>query len=91
MGERREHMRTVRLLQPSKIVFGEGCATECAQDLVALAKRRVFLVTSPPIVGLTEPLVAALRADGAAVEVYAEIATEPAIATVDSIFWRGKE
>jgi alcohol dehydrogenase class IV len=75
-------MRTVTLLQPGKIVFGEGCAVECAHDLGALGKKRVFLVTSPPIVGLTESLVEALQAGGAAVVVYAEIATEPAIATV---------
>jgi alcohol dehydrogenase class IV len=77
-------MRTVTLLQPGKIVFGEGCAAQCAQDLGALGKKRVFLVTSPPIVGLTEPLVEALRADGAEVSVYAEVATEPAVATVEA-------
>ena len=77
-------MRTVTLLQPNKIVFGEGCAVQCAQDLGALGFKRVFLVTSPPIVGLTEPLVEALQADGATVTVYAEIATEPAVATVEA-------
>ena len=77
-------MRTVTLLQPGKIVFGEGCAVGCAEDLGALGKKRVFLVTSPPIVGLTEPLVEALQAEGTAVEVYPEIATEPAIATVEA-------
>jgi alcohol dehydrogenase class IV len=77
-------MRTVTLLQPGKIVFGEGCAVQCAQDLSALGKKRVFCVTSPPIVGLTEPLVEALQADGVEVSVYAEIATEPAVATVEA-------
>lgn len=77
-------MRTVTLLQPNKIVFGEGCAVQCAQDLDALGLKRVFVVTSPPIVGLTEPLVEALRADGAAVTVYAEVATEPAVAMVEA-------
>jgi len=43
----------------------------------------VFLVTSPPIVGLTEPLVEALRADGVEVSIYDEIATEPAVATAE--------
>jgi alcohol dehydrogenase class IV len=77
-------MRTVTLLQPGKISFGEGCALQCAQDLDAQGKARVFVVTSPPIVGLTEPLVEALREGGAEVTVYAEVATEPAVATVEA-------
>ena len=77
-------MRTVTLLQPGKIVFGEGCAVQCAQDLGALGKKRVFVVSSPPIVRLTEPLAEALRVGGAVVRVYAEISTEPAVATVEA-------
>ncbi len=50
----------------------------------ALGFKRVFIVTSPPIVGLAEPLVEALRADGAAVAVYAEIATEPSVSMVEA-------
>jgi alcohol dehydrogenase class IV len=77
-------MRTVTLLQPNKIVFGEGCAAQCAQDLGALGKTRVFIVSSPPIVRLTEPLAEALRAWGTEVSVYAEVATEPAVAMVEA-------
>ena len=50
----------------------------------ATGMRSSVSVTSPPIVGLAEPLVEALRAGGAAVGVYAEIATEPAVATVEA-------
>jgi alcohol dehydrogenase class IV len=72
-------MRTVTLLQPSKIVFGQGCAIQCAEDVLAQGFRRAFVVTSPPIVGLTEPLTEALQAGGAEVSVYAKIATEPSV------------
>ena len=77
-------MRTVTLLQPNKIVFGQGCATQCAEDMSALGLERAFIVTSPPIVGLAEPLAGALREEGAAVSVYAGIATEPSIAAFET-------
>jgi alcohol dehydrogenase class IV len=76
-------MRTVRLLQPKKIVFGQGCATQCADDVLALGFSRVFVVTSPPIVGLVEPLADALTKGGASVTIYPDIATEPAIGTLE--------
>ncbi len=77
-------MRTVTLLQPNKIVFGQGCATQCAKDMSALGLERAFIVTSPPIVGLAEPLAGALREGGAAVSIYAGIATEPSIAAFET-------
>jgi alcohol dehydrogenase class IV len=77
-------MRTVRLLQPKQIVFGEGCATRCADDIVAHDLNHVFVVTSPPIVELAEPLADELRGKGVAVTIYPEIATEPAIATFEA-------
>ena len=77
-------MRTVTLLQPNKIVFGQGCAKQCAEDMSALGLERAFIVTSPPIVGLAEPLAGALREEGAAVSVYAGIATEPSIAAFET-------
>ena len=77
-------MRTVTLLQPKKIVFGQGCAAQCADDLLARGLERAFVVTSPPIAGLAEPLAEALEAGGAEVKVYAEIATEPSVSTFEA-------
>jgi alcohol dehydrogenase class IV len=84
-------MRTVRLLQPKKIVFGRDCATQCADDVLALGLSRVFIVTSPPIVGLVEPLADALEKGGASVTIYPEIATEPAIATLEAAMEAARE
>ena len=76
-------MRTVTLLQPSKIVFGQGCTAQCAEDILAQGLKRAFIVTSPPIASLANPLTEALQAGGASVQVYAEIATEPSISMLD--------
>ena len=42
-------MKTVTLLQPPRVAFGNGCATQCAELLTARGMRRVLLVTSTPI------------------------------------------
>ena len=76
-------MRTVRLLQPQKITFGPGCALQCAEDVAALGYRRVFLVTSPPIAVLVEPLAEKLAQAGVLVVVYDQIDTEPSVAMVE--------
>lgn len=74
-------MRTIRLLQPKRTYFGPGCASKCPEDLLALGVDCVFMVTSPPIVGLAEPVVEALRQAGANVIVYSGIAEEPSVAS----------
>ncbi len=76
-------MQTVQLLQPQKILFGPGCAAQCAADLLARGIERAFIVTSPPIVGLAAPLADALRQGGCAVEIYPGIAEEPSITTFE--------
>jgi alcohol dehydrogenase class IV len=57
-----------------------------AEDL-----RRVLVVTSPPIVGLAEPLVADLQEGGAAVSIFDGIATEPAISTFEAAMAMARE
>jgi len=78
-------METVRVLQPPKILFGPGCAAQCAADLLALGVERGLIVTSPPITGLAAPLAGALREGGCAVEIYSGIAEEPSITTFESV------
>jgi alcohol dehydrogenase class IV len=77
-------MRTVRLLQPQKIFFGTGCAAECTEELVRLGHKRVFVVTSPPVAVLVEPLADTLTRAGVSVIVYDQIDAEPAVATVEA-------
>ena len=84
-------MRVITLLQPKRIVFGEGCASQCVDDLLALGLSRVFIVTSPPIVGLVEPLAHAVKRGSASVTIYPEIATEPAIATFEATLEAARE
>ncbi len=72
-------MRTIALLQPRSIVFGAGCAAQCADDVLAAGLQRAFIVTAPPLVGLAQPLSEALRKAGASATIYAQIAAEPTV------------
>jgi alcohol dehydrogenase class IV len=84
-------MRVIRLLQPKQIVFGEGCIMQCADDIVARGLSRAFIVTGPPIIDLAAPLAEALDEKAVAVTLYPEIATEPAIATLDAAMEAARE
>jgi len=77
-------MQAVRLLQPRTIWFGTGCATKCADDIIARGLKSVFVVTSPPTRSLVEPLAGKLQSSGVAVATYADIASEPSITHFES-------
>lgn len=48
-------MNPITLLQPPRIVFGNGCASQCAEFLAQRGVRRVLLVSSTPVLpGLVE-------------------------------------
>jgi alcohol dehydrogenase len=76
--------RTLTLLQPQRIVFGSGCALDCAAELQRLGLRRVLLVTNPPILPLAQPLIDRLRAGGATVTVMTEVPPEPGVAAFEA-------
>jgi alcohol dehydrogenase class IV len=42
-------MNIVTLLQPPRIVFGNGCAPQCAEFLAQRGVKRVLLVSSTPV------------------------------------------
>lgn len=77
-------MRTITLQQPRRILFGEGCAAQCADDVLAEGFRHAFIVTSPPIVGLVQPLADVLGRGGVHTTLYAGIASEPTIEMCES-------
>src|SRR5512136_526298 len=54
-------MNPITLLQPPRIVFGNGCAPQCAELLAQRGIRRVFLVTSTPMSPALDPVLEALR------------------------------
>ena len=57
-------MNPITLLQPPRIVFGNGCAPQCAGFLAERGMRRVLLVSSTPVLPAIGAVLAALNEHG---------------------------
>lgn len=77
------HSREITLLQPKRIVFGKGCTSQCAGDLLSLGLKRVFIVTAPPLLMLIHPLVETWEALGVSCTIYSKIITEPTVSVFE--------
>jgi alcohol dehydrogenase class IV len=53
-------MNIVTLLQPPRIVVGNGCAPQCVEFLARSGVRRVLLVSSTPVLPTLQPILDAL-------------------------------
>jgi alcohol dehydrogenase class IV len=70
---------------PTQILFGAGAVSRAGAELAALGGRRALVVTDPGVrrAGLSEPLVASLRAGGLAAAVFDGVAGNPVEDNVD--------
>ena len=57
-------MNTVTLLQPPRIVFGNGCASQCVDFFAQRMVKRPLLVTSKSVRPQLDPIIAALKSAG---------------------------
>lgn len=72
------------------LVFGAGCAVQCAHDIGA-RKKAAFVVTAPPTKALSDPLCAELRRYGCHVTVWDGVVGEPTIADFDAALAAARE
>ncbi len=72
-------MRIINLFNPGRLVFGKGCITQCAEDILSRKLKSVFIVTADPVAQLADSLVKAIENGGAKTTVYSGINTEPSI------------
>ncbi|MFO1487888.1 MAG: iron-containing alcohol dehydrogenase [Verrucomicrobiota bacterium] len=78
-------MNSITLLQPPRIVFGDGCAPQCADFLVQRRARRVLLVSSTPVLPTLTGVLEALQKAGIAVVNAAPVDREPTRAMFDTM------
>jgi len=57
-------MNPITLLQPQRIVFGNGCAPQCAEFLTGLGVKRVLIVSSTPVIPTLREVIDALKNAG---------------------------
>lgn len=70
-------MNPITLLQPPRVVFGNGCAGECVELFAQRQAKRVLLVTSKSVRPQIEFLVAALQAKNCEVSISRFVPAEP--------------
>ena len=70
----------IQLTQPRRIVFGDGGALRCADEISELGLRRVFLLTSPVVRAAAEPLRQQIQSTGTEIEIYSAEHPEPTFA-----------
>jgi len=70
-------MNIVTLHQPPRIVFGNGCAPQCADFLAQHGVKRVLLVSSTPVLPLLGAVTDALKKSGVALLVSVPVDREP--------------
>ncbi|MCX6896434.1 MAG: iron-containing alcohol dehydrogenase [Verrucomicrobia bacterium] len=78
-------MSPVTLLQPGRLVFGSGCALQCAAHLAGLGLKRLLVVTSAPLLGTIAPFVQKLESGGATVTVCSAVNAEPGIRMFEEV------
>lgn len=75
---------------PPSVTFGAGVAGAAVTALGRAGRRRVFLVTSPSVLGPAGTLGGALRAGGATVEIVTGVPPEPTTACCEALRARAR-
>src|SRR5690242_14909414 len=78
-------MNIITLLQPPRIVFGNGCAPQCAGFLAERGVKRAMLVCSTPVLPLIDPVVRALKTAGIEMVVSQPVDQEPTRAMFEMV------
>ena len=83
-------MNVISLLQPPRIVFGNGCAPNCGELLAQRGVSRVLLVTSTPVRPTLASVFQALRHAGVSVVEGPPVDAEPTVAMFEAALKIGK-
>jgi alcohol dehydrogenase len=80
--------RSVVLQQPPRIVFGDGCAAQCGDELVRHGLKRPIIVTTKRAAIQCEPLIKEFKSRGLAIRLVTDVPAEPPLAEFERILAR---
>lgn len=72
-------IRPITLLQPGRILFGDGCVSEFVTHLAQRRLQNVFIVTSSSLTSVCADAFAKIEAVGIRARVYSQIDSEPTV------------
>ena len=59
-GEGKMSERVIIMQQPRRLVLGAGCSDQFIEDIVQTGLKKIFLVTTPPVLNVIKPLLESL-------------------------------
>jgi alcohol dehydrogenase class IV len=84
-------MSVVTLLQPPRIVFGNGCAPNCVELLAHRGPRRVLVVTSTPVLPQLGFLFEVLKHAGCVIISSPPVDQEPTVAIFEGVLQKARD
>jgi alcohol dehydrogenase class IV len=84
-------MNPITLLQPPRIVFGNGCAPQCVELLAQRGVQRVLLVSSAPVLPALEAVREALKRSGIEIVQSRPVNREPTCAMFEAVLSSARE
>jgi alcohol dehydrogenase class IV len=69
--------KTIVMQQPRRLVFGNGCASQFAEDFLAMGLKKVFVITAKPVMAVAKPLIDSFSEKGLPVTLCDTIISEP--------------
>jgi alcohol dehydrogenase class IV len=78
-------MNTVILQQPRRLLFGLGCIQQSVAEFALAGRRRLFVVTSPPVAAALSGVFAPWRDEGRSLEICDLVDREPEIALFEQV------
>jgi alcohol dehydrogenase len=84
-------MRAITLLQPPRLVFGNGCAESCAEFLKQQNCRRILLVSSSQVLPHLAGLIAQIQSTGGSVIPSQPTDVEPTITLFEQVLQRARK
>lgn len=82
-GQKSQTLKPITLLQPGRIIFGNGCSSDFAKHLSTLGLREILVVTGPTVVKTCGEILSAIQKAGINVTVHSEITAEPTVAAFE--------
>ncbi len=84
-------MNPITLLQPPRIVFGNGCAPQCAEFLAQRGVKSVLLVSSTPVLPTIRGVLDALETHGVKVLHAPPVDREPTVRVFEEMLGRARK
>lgn len=84
-------MNVVTLLQPPRVIFGNGCAPQCAEYLAQRGVKRALLVSSTPVLPTLGEIIAALEKNKIEIIRSSPVDREPARAMFETILQAARD